>query len=197
MKLRARIHRWHSPTVFTLIALCFLLPFGTVFVVGGCGGTNLNSSTKFTGAQLVTRTVAHGGRDPDCGRDISVCVEQAAATAAEVAFGAAIVGLILGLLGIARGPGWCAAVGLFALLVLWMSLSNLQEDSLSTHAGYSLALLLFLWAGLVHLRRAVKRARAPGRPSFPPGSEPPYWPPPPSWGRPRIGPPPYEGKPHA
>jgi hypothetical protein len=186
MNLRTRIHRWHSPTVFTLIALCFLLPFGTVFVVGGCDGTNLNSSTKFTGAQLVTRTVPHGGRDPDCQRDISVCVERAGATAAEIAFGAAIVGLILGLLGIARGPGWCAAVGLFTLLVLWMSLSNLQEDSFSTHAGYSLALLLFLWAGLVHLRRAVKRSRAPDRSEEPLSI----------WSRPPPSPPAPEGEPH-
>lgn len=160
MTTRDRIHRWHSPTVFALIALCFLLPFGTVFVVGGCGGTNLDSSTKFTGAQLVTHTVPHGGRDPSCSRDISVCVEGSSATAAEVAFGAAIVGLVLGLLGIVRGPGWCTAVGIWALVATGFDLSGLSEDDVSLHGGYWLALLLFVWAGLVHVRRALKRARA-------------------------------------
>jgi hypothetical protein len=184
MNLNARIHRWHSPSVFTLIVLCFLLPFGTVFVVGGCDGTNLHSSTKFTGAQLVTHTVPHGGKDPDCSRDISVCVERAGSTAAGVAFGAAIVGLLLGLLGIARGPGWCAFVGLGALLMLGLSLSNLEEDSFSVHGGYWLTLLLFLWAGLLHLRRAAKRTRRTDRPnSF-------------LWGQPHIGQPPSQGGPY-
>jgi hypothetical protein len=186
MNLRARIHRWHSPTIFTLVALCFLLPFGTVFFVGGCSGTRLHSSTKFTGVQLVTGTVPHGGKDPDCKRDISVCVERAGGMAADFAFGAAIAGLFLGLLGIARGPGWCAVVGLGALLVLPLGLMNLQEDDVSLHTGYPIALLLFLWAGVVHLRRAVKRAGAPRKQTGPPFL----------WGHPRIGPPPYEGEHH-
>jgi hypothetical protein len=167
MPLRDRIHRWHSPSLFTLIAFCFLLPFATVFA--GCD-SNIQSTTKFTGAQLLTRTVPSGGRDPSCGQDISVCVERAGATTADVAFGAAVVGLILGLLGIARGPGWCASVGLGALVVLSQDLANLSEDDFSLHAGYWLALLLFLWAGVVHLRRARKRARSrhvPSEPSTP------------------------------
>lgn len=184
MNLRARIHRWHSPSLFTLIALCFLLPFATVFVVGGCGGTNLDSSTKFTGAQLVTHTVPNGGKDPDCSRDISVCVERVGATTADVAFGAAIVGLILGLLGIARGPGWCAFVGLGAMVVLFLSLASLSEDEFSLHAGYWLVLLLFLWAGVVHLRRAFRRARTPR------GTAPPLL-----WGHPPISTPPSQGGP--
>jgi hypothetical protein len=88
-----------------------------------------------------------------------VCVERAGATTADVALGAAIVGLILGLLGFARGPGWCAAVGLGALLTLAVDLVSLSNDDESLHAGFWLALLLFTWAGLVHLRRALKRAR--------------------------------------
>jgi hypothetical protein len=184
MTLGARIHRWHSPTIFTLIALCFLLPFATVFA-NGCD-SNLQSSTRFTGAQLVTHTVPAGGRDPSCGRDISVCVERAGATTADVAFGAAIVGLILGVLGIARGPGWCASVGLGALVVLFGGLASLSDDDFSLHAGYWLALLLFLWAGLVHLRRAWKRARRP-----PERTQPLFL-----WGQPRIDPPPFKGEPH-
>lgn len=163
MNLRARIHRWHSPTVFTLIALCFLLPFATVFTTSGCGSTD-SASTKFTGAQLVTHTVPQGGKDSSCDHDISVCVERAGATAADIAFGAAIVGMVLGLLGIARGPGWCASVGLVALLALAVSVGDLSEDDIALHGGFGLALLLFLWAGVVHLRRAAKRAGSSTQP---------------------------------
>ena len=35
MKIRSHLRRWHSPSVFTLICLCFLLPFATVTVIGG------------------------------------------------------------------------------------------------------------------------------------------------------------------
>ena len=152
MNLRSHFPRWHSPSVFTLIALCFLLPFATVTVIGGCGA-GPDSSTTFTGAQLVTHTVPKGGWD-SCGRDISVCVEQTGATAATVALGAAIVGLLLGLLGIERGPGWCASVGLGALVVIP---GRLYDHEVSLGAGYGLALLLFAWAGLLHLIRARNR----------------------------------------
>jgi hypothetical protein len=171
MTLSARIHRWHSPTVFGLIALCFVLPFATVFT-DGCD-SSAQSTTTFTGVQLITRTVPRGGHDASCGRDMSDCVEQTGATTAAFAFGAAIVGLFLGLLGIARGPGWCASVGLGALVVLFGQLMTLDEDDFDLHGGYWLALLLFLWAGVVHLRRAVRRARAPdlpAEPSLPPES---------------------------
>ena len=182
-----RIHRWHSPTVFSLIALCFLLPFATVFA-NGCQ-TTAHYKTTFTGAQLVTHTVPAGGRDPSCRHDVSVCVDRAGATTADIAFGAAIVGLILGVLGISRGPGWCASVGLGALVVLFRNFTNLSDDDFSLYAGFWLAFLLFLWAGLVHLRRDFKRARAPGRPTRP--TTPPLL-----WGHPRIGPRPFEGKRH-
>jgi hypothetical protein len=184
MTLRARIHRWHSPSLFTLIALCFLLPFATVFA-NGCE-SRVHSSTRFTGVQLVTHTVPRGGKDPGCSRDISVCVERTGATTAQVAFGAAIVGLLLGLLDVARGAGWCASVGLGALAALFVNLATLPADDFSLHAGYWLALLLFFWAGLVHLRRAAKRARARGRPTEPVLL----------WGRPPISQPPSEGEPN-
>jgi hypothetical protein len=160
MTPRDRIHRWHSPTLFTLIALCFLLPFATVFV-SGCG-TRVASTTTFTGAQLVMHTVPRGGSDPSCSRDISVCVEQTSSTTADVVFGAAIIGLLLGVLGFVRGPGWCAAVGLCAFATLFLQLmgsSGLSEDDVSLHGGFWLILVLFTWAGVVHLRRALKRAR--------------------------------------
>jgi hypothetical protein len=184
MTLRALIHRWHSPSIFTLIALCFLLPFATVFA-SGCE-SNLHSSTRFTGAQLVTHTVPQGGKDPSCSRDISVCVEQSGATTADIAFGAAIVGLILELLGISRGPGWCASVGLGALVVLFGNLANLSADDFTLHAGYWLALLLFFWAGVVHLRRAWKRAHSRHRPTQRVSL----------WGQLQIGTPPFKGEPN-
>ena len=153
MKLRPHLRRWHSPSVFTLICVCFLLPFATVSVIGGCS-SGPDASTSFTGVQLMTHTVPNGGKDPDCARDISVCVERAGAAAAGIAFGAAIVGLLLGLLGIERGPGWCASLGLGALGWLAWALGPGGRHDASWHAGYSLALWLFVWAGLVHARRA-------------------------------------------
>src|SRR6516165_5519439 len=106
MPTRDRISRWLSPSLFTLIALCFLLPFATV----SCDDAN----TTFTGAQLVTHTVPRGGvldEAPECSTDISVCVERNASTTATIALFAALIGLALGLIGVGRGPGWCAAVG--------------------------------------------------------------------------------------
>jgi hypothetical protein len=162
MTTRDRISRWHSPSVFTLIALCFLLPLATVTFVGSCSASGYGH-TSFTGFQLVTRTVPRGTGTGGCsareinnwrGDAINTCVEQAGATTAEVAFAVAVVGHLLGVLGVAGGPGWCAAVGLAALLQIPLSLGDYQ---VSTHAGYWLAVVLFGWAGLLHVRRWWKR----------------------------------------
>jgi hypothetical protein len=175
MTTRDRIHRSHSPSVFTLIALCFLLPFATVTFVGSCSASG-QGRTSFTGIQLVTRTVPSGTGTGDCsaraindwrGDAINTCIEQAGATTAEIAFSAAVVGLLLGVLGVAGGPGWCAAVGLAALLQIPLSLGDYH---VSPHAGYWLALVLFGWAGLLHLRRWWERR--PKRAARRPG----YWP---------------------
>ena len=66
MDARALIRRWHSPVLFGLIGLCFLLPFATV----SCDG----AETTFTGAQLVTWSVPEGGAID--GVDISAQVEE-------------------------------------------------------------------------------------------------------------------------
>jgi len=172
MRIRDRIHRWHSPSLFTLIALCFLLPFATVTFVGSCSASGYGR-TSFTGIQLVTRTVPSGTGTGDCsaqaannwrGHAINTCVEQAGGTSAEIALAATAVGLVFGLIGFAGGPGWCAAVGLAALLQIPLSLGDYR---VSLHAGYWLALFLFGWAGLLHLRRWWERrprrsARRPG-----------------------------------
>ena len=166
---RDQTRRWNSPSVFTLIALCFLLTFGTVTFVTGCDGGDQQflGKTSFTGVQLVTHTVPVGtgssdtgdqcsrstGREPDPGS----CVEIRGATAADIAFAAAIVGLVLGLLGVVGG-GWCAAVGLAALLQMWISLGSLPgPGGFSPREGYLLALVLFGGAGVLHFRRWRER----------------------------------------
>jgi hypothetical protein len=149
--MRDRCHRWLSPSLFALIGLCFLLPFATV----SCD----NATTTFTGIELVTHTVPSGGyvNRVDCSADISVCVERNGATTATIALAAALLGLVLGVLGVARGPGWCAAVGFGALVALEFR-APLGPD-VSLHSGYWLALLLSSSVGLLHLRRAWRRRR--------------------------------------
>jgi hypothetical protein len=158
MTIRDRLHRWLSPSLFALIALCFLLPFATV----SCD----NASTTFTGAQLVTHTVPPGGvinEAPDCSTDISVCVEREAAPTATIALAAALIGLLFGLLGVVRGPGWCAAVGFGALLVLPFEGPFLGPD-VTMHGGWDLALSLSGFAACVYMRRAWRRRRPQRRP---------------------------------
>jgi hypothetical protein len=147
------VHRWLSPSLFALVALCFLLPFATV----SCD----DASTTFTGAQLVTWTVPNGGvldEGPDCSSDISACVESTAAPPATLALLAAFAGLVLGLFGIVRGPGWCAGIG--SLTVIYLPFSGgVFGPTVTTHSGYVLALLLFLCVWVLHIVRAFRRMR--------------------------------------
>src|SRR4051812_35965765 len=115
MSVRDRVRRWHSPAVFGLIALCFLLPFGTV---RSCDDSWDETEVRITGIQLVTHSVprATGAWQSEdaatnLGEDAAFTreVEKNLGLPAEIAFGAAIVGLVLGLLGVAGG-GWCAVV---------------------------------------------------------------------------------------
>jgi hypothetical protein len=154
MKARSRVGRWLSPSLFALVALSFPLPFATV----SCD----TASTTFTGAQLVTHTVPRGGvldEPPDCSADISVCVERDAAPTATLALAAVLVGLLLGLVGVVRGPGWCAAVSLGALLALPFEGPFLGPD-VTMRSGWKLALCFSAVAGGVHLRRAFRRRKA-------------------------------------
>jgi hypothetical protein len=159
MSLRDLLRRLHSSSVFTLIALCFLLPFATVTSVGGCGEYT-GGTTSFTGIQLVTRAEPPATGDSTTREAVSTSrdVERNGALPAEVAFGAAIVGVVVGLLGLARGPGVCAAVGLLALLQMFFSLSGGSASSddgfdWTSHAGFYLVLGLAAWPALVHLDR--------------------------------------------
>jgi hypothetical protein len=148
---RTTIGRLVSPTLFAVIALAFFLPFATV----SCDGR----TTHTTGIQLVTRTVPHGGRldlYEDCEGYIGQCVEAKASNTATVALLAALVGLGLGLLGIVRGPGWCALVGLGAIVVL--PFEGLFAD-ISLEAGWVIAFFGFLTLGIGHAVWAVRRGR--------------------------------------
>jgi ABC-type glycerol-3-phosphate transport system permease component len=153
MTARDRLSRWLSPSLLALIALCFLLPFATV----SCD----DARTTFTGAQLVTRTVPAGGmvnEGGDCSADLSRCVQDRSSLPATVALVAALVGLVLGFVGITKGSGWCAALGIGALL--WLvepALEPLGPD-VRLHAGYDLALLLFIGVGGLRLR-AIRHQR--------------------------------------
>jgi hypothetical protein len=147
---RGLAQRWHTTTVFGLIALAFLLPFATV----SCG----NASTTFTGEQLVIHTVPHGGTvdQSGCG-DLSHCVEQKGSTTATVALFAAVVGLLLAAFGVTKGPGWCAGVGLAATLSLAWEGFQPFGPTVTFRSGYLLTLLLFLWSSAIHTRRAWRR----------------------------------------
>ena len=161
MTIRRHSSRWLSPSLFALISLCFLLPFATV----SCD----DARTTFTGMQLVTRTVPSGGvlaEGPDCSTDISTCIERDSANTATVALAAALLGLVLGLLGIARGPGWCAALGAVALVVLPFTGPFFGPD-VALHSGYVAALLLVVAAWLLHVGRAWRRRRRRKKPPDP------------------------------
>jgi hypothetical protein len=151
------VRRLLSPSVFTLIGLCFVLPFATVTYVSGCGDYT-GGTTSFTGIQLVTRTVppATGVGTHDA-HTTSSDVEHRGSLPAEIAFGAAVVGFVLGVLGIAGGPGWCAAVGLAGLLQVFFWLSGGSSGGSgfdwTSHPAFWLAVLLFAGAGVLHLNR--------------------------------------------
>jgi hypothetical protein len=150
--------RWLSPTLFAVAALAFLLPFATV----SCDG----KSTTFTGAQLVTHTVPKGGvldEPGDCSTYIGTCVENASSGTAAVALLAALLGLAIGVIGVARGPGWCAAVGLGALLVMPFE-GGLVGPDVNLRSGYVSAFCSLLVACLLHGWRAWARRRRPRRP---------------------------------
>ena len=157
MSFHDRVRRWLSPTLFALIALCFLLPFGTV---DSCEGSEIQAS--FTGIQIVTRSPHMTGwaGDPYMRQERARWkreVVKIGSGPAEVAFGAAIVGLVLGLLGVAGG-GWCAVAGIGALLVF---LARWNDDfELNPQSGVKFALLLFVLAGIFHFIRWRERIRA-------------------------------------
>jgi hypothetical protein len=148
MESRALVRRWHSPTLFALIALCFLLPFATV----SCR----EAETTFTGYQLATWTVPEGGTLGDS--DIGAQVEEKGSVLAMLILTAAALGLVAGVLRLPRGEGWCAAVGLgLTLALLYQGVNSLALATI--YKGYTFTLLLFVWAAVLHGARAWRRRR--------------------------------------
>jgi len=146
-----------SPALFALVCLSFLLPFATV----SCD----NAKTSFTGAQLVTYSVPTGGAldASDCGRDISRCVEKDGAPPAILALLMALGGLVFGLRGRDKGPGWFATGGFIAML--WIALVGVGSlATIDFRVGYWLILLLFLCAMCLHAVKAVRRRRREAQP---------------------------------
>jgi uncharacterized membrane protein YciS (DUF1049 family) len=116
--------------------------------------------TTFTGIQLVTETVPAGGNVN--GTPLGEQVEAEASHAAVAAFASAVVGFLLSMLGVQRGPGWLAAAGFAALLALiWNAMSTMAD--VYFESGFTLALLLFLVLWLLYVTRWVRRVRAARR----------------------------------
>ena len=142
-----------SPALFGLICICFVLPFATA----SCD----NAKTSFTGVQLVTHSVPAGGHvnDGDCSADISTCVEQRGSLWATLALAMALCGLVFGLRGREKGPGWFATGGLVAMV----GIAGEAVASMATVdflVGYWLMLMLFLSAMCLHGVYALRRRSA-------------------------------------
>jgi hypothetical protein len=148
-RARGFVARWHVPTVFAAVVIAFCFPFATV----SCD----SAATTFTGVQLVTHTVPHGGKisnDDDSGAsDISDRVEGQSSFTATLVLLVALTGVALGVAR-KRRTGWCALVGLVLTLVLG---ANTDLAEVTYRWGYWSTLLLFVWACLVHLGRASRR----------------------------------------
>jgi hypothetical protein len=144
-----------SPALFALICICFVLPFATA----SCD----NAKTTFTGVQLLTRTVPAGGHldEPgDCTADISTCVEERGSLWATLALAMALGGLIFGLKGRERGPGWFATGGLVAMVAI-AGEGIASMATVDFRVGYWFMLLLFFCAMCLHGVYAFRRRKQP------------------------------------
>jgi hypothetical protein len=141
-----------SPSLFALVCLSFLLPFASA----SCDG----ASTSFTGAQLVTRSVPAGGAlsESDCKGDISTCVEARGSWLALIALALALGGLVLGLRGRQKGPGWFATGGVLTMLGL-AGQGLISFATVEFRAGFWAMLLLFFAAMCLHGGYAFRRRR--------------------------------------
>jgi hypothetical protein len=98
--------------------------------------------------------------ESDCDADISSCVENQDSGYAVVALVFAIAGLLLGLFGIAKGPGWCASGGFAAILGIGIQSFQPLGPTVTFRIGYWLILLLFVVLVWVHAVQARRRRRA-------------------------------------
>ena len=99
----------------------------------------------------------------DCGKDISACVEDDGSPYAAIALLVAVLGLVLGLVGKAKGPGWCGAGGLIAMLLIGLKGSEPLGPSVTFRVGYWFILLLFFVVICLHAAQAMRRRRAARR----------------------------------
>jgi hypothetical protein len=146
--VRRVFRRVHSPVVFAGIVAAFFLPFATV----SCDG----AETTFTGVQLVTKTVPEGGVIDEEEGEISDRVESESSGVAAIIISLAVAGFFVGVFGIERGPGWIAALGILLTIVLG---ANTESATVDYRVGYKLVFALFIWAGVLHLGRALARGR--------------------------------------
>ena len=146
-----------SSALFGLVYLSFLLPFASV----SCDG----ASTSFTGAQLVTHTVPAGGAvsASDCKDDISTCVEARGSWLALIALALALAGLVFGLRGRQKGPGWFATGGFLTMLGL-VGQGLITFATVEFRAGLWAMLLLFFAAMCLHGGYALQRRREDPQP---------------------------------
>ena len=147
------LRRLVSPLLFALVGFSFLVPFATV----SCD----NARTSFTGVQLVTRSVPPGGLVEDEGKRFQLGdrVEDDASIQAAVALAAAVVGVVLGALGVSRGPGICAAVGLVAMVLLAAQAFQPLGPTVDFDVGFALAFALYLLLAVLHAALALERRR--------------------------------------
>jgi len=149
-----------SPALFALVCISFALPFATV----SCDA----AKTSFTGVQLATFTVPSGGAvDSDnCTGDIGGCVERDGSPPAILALLMALGGLVLGLRGRDKGPGWLATGGVLAML--WIAFDGVASfAAVDFRVGFWLIFLLFFCAMCRHGVNAVRRTRSRRREALP------------------------------
>ena len=128
----------------------FALALASFYLPGATASDCFGDHTNFTGADLVVHRIPReSGPIPSygaaCDNPPSKFTSGATPVFATVALIAAAVGLVLAVARTRRGIAWCAAVGLFAILLPGFgSLSPLDESpDITLHVGADLALLAF------------------------------------------------------
>jgi hypothetical protein len=145
------------PALFVLVALCFLLPFGSV----SCGGETVEA----TGIQLASRTVPGTGVDPDVGGpNLAQEVEDKAFVQALLALLAPALGLLLSIWRPqAIGRAFLVTLaGIAALLSLPVTaIAELADIALGP--GFVFALALEVWLAVHYLISLARRRWPPAQ----------------------------------
>jgi hypothetical protein len=140
-----------SVTLYAAIALCFLLPFGTV----SCGG---DDRVSLTGVQLATWSVPGAGQTSG-GPNLAQQVEDGGSFMAFLALVA-----VLTALGLSRtrylGSRLLSALAAL-LLLLWLPVKAAAElADIELGVGFVFACVLLLFASGVESTRLVRRRRS-------------------------------------